>query len=298
VDNEDFRELAGMWKTSLRNRNLSPDTIRAYLLGVTEFADFCELLGIDPDLTMANAEAYTVSILEADKSASTATLRQLAVKLFSAWLADREPPEIEHDQLTKIKPPKLDQKLVPALTPAEYKALLSACAGKRFVDIRDRALVEFMAATTARADEVTSMRIFDVQLNANSAVIIRGKGAKGRRVGYDDKTAESLGRYIRARKRHPAAESGWLWLADGRGQLSYAALYRGLRRRAARAGVEGFHPHMLRHTAAGRWLRAGGSPLGLKTQGGWQTWSMVERYVGAAREELAVEEAKRLRHED
>jgi integrase len=36
-----------------------------------------------------------------------------------------------------------------------------------------------------------------------------------------------------------------------------------LKRRAQAAGIDGFHLHLLRHTAATRWLRAGGSEAGL-----------------------------------
>lgn len=289
MDADDYAELAGHWEIHLRNRNLSANTVRAYLMGVAAFGAFCE---DGPELTVRNAERFTASILEAGMSASTATLRQLGVRLFSAWLAEQG--EIDRDELAGLKAPKLDQKVVDALSPGQYQALLSACAGKRFVDIRDRAIVMLMGDSTARADEVISMRVFDVDVTANSAVIIRGKGGKGRRVGYGDKTAEALSRYLRARKRQPHAHLDALWLAEGRRVLSYQALYQSLHRRADRAGVEGFHPHQLRHTAAVRWLDRGGTPLGLKSQGGWRDFAMIERYLGHYGEQLAISEAKRL----
>jgi integrase/recombinase XerD len=71
-------------------------------------------------------------------------------------------------------------------------------------------------------------------------------------------------------------------------------LYATLTRRAEAAGIEGFHPHMLRHTAAIRWLRAGGSVTGLMAQGGWTDIAMVQRYIQTASEELAIEESHRL----
>lgn len=298
MDNEDFRQMVDVWGTHLRNRNLSKDTQRAYLSGAIQFAEWCERQGIDPDLTMANAEAFTASYIDAGRSASTATLRQLSIRRLSAWAVDNDEEGFEQDPLAKLKAPRLDQKVVDALTPEQFRALLTQCEGKRFVDIRDNALVRFMTGTTARADEVTAMRTFDVDIAANSAVIIRGKGGKGRRVGYDDKTAAAVGRYLRVRRRHPLAGSDWLWLAEGSRVLSYQALYQTLRRRAVRAGIKQFHPHQLRHTAAVRWLGAGGTPLGLKAQGGWRDYAMIERYLGAAAETLAIEEAKRLKHDD
>ena len=83
-----------------------------------------------------------------------------------------------------MRPPKLDQKVVDALTDAQLKALIAACAGKRFTDIRDPAIIRFMADTRRRADEVIPLKVIDIQIAAGSAVIIRGKGGKGRRVGF------------------------------------------------------------------------------------------------------------------
>ena len=197
-----------------------------------------------------------------------------------------------------MKAPKLDQKVVDALTPDELRALLAACSGKRFIDIRDTALVRFMASTTARADEVISLKVIDVQIGAGSAVIVRGKGGKGRRSGFGPKTAEALARYARARRKHPLAGREEFWLAERRRVLTYDALYVTLRRRATAAGIDGFHPHMLRHTAAVRWMKAGGTVTGLMSQGGWSDVALVQRYLGAAQSELAVEESHRLGLDD
>jgi hypothetical protein len=52
------------------------------------------------------------------------------------------------------------------------------------------------------------------------------------------------------------------------------------------------HPHMLRATGAIRWRAAGGSVPGLLTVAGWS--SMAARYVKAAENRLAVDEAHKL----
>ena len=64
-----------------------------------------------------------------------------------------------------------------------------------------------------------------------------------------------------------------------------------LKRRAQAAGIPGFHLHLMRHTAATRWLRAGGSEGGLMAVAGWSTRGMVDRYTGASASERAAAEA-------
>ncbi len=155
-----------------------------------------------------------------------------------------------------------------------------------------------MRVTGARCDEMVSMKVWDLQAGAGSVTIVRGKGGRGRRSGFGDRTAEAAGRYLRARKRYLTTDGGgalWVTMSGHRaGPMSYAALYKQLKRRAALAGVEGFHPHRLRHTAAVNWLLHGGTVSGLMSQCGWSSVDMVRRYVAAAETELAIEESHRL----
>ena len=64
--------------------------------------------------------------------------------------------------------------------------------------------------------------------------------------------------------------------------------------RAKLAGIPDFHPHVLRHTAAQRWLSAGGSEGGLMAVTGWNRREMLDRYARATASERAAEEARRL----
>lgn len=57
----------------------------------------------------------------------------------------------------------------------------------------------------------------------------------------------------------------------------------------------GFHPHVLRHTAASRWLAAGGTEGGLMAVAGWSRRDMIDRYTKATAEQRAADEARGLR---
>lgn len=107
-------------------------------------------------------------------------------------------------------------------------------------------------------------------------------------------TTEAIRCYLvlRAAQRH--AEREELWLGERSCGLAPDALYRSLRRRAERAGIEGFRPHRLRHTAAHRWLAAGGSESGLMAMVGWTRVEMLIRYTRANAGERAAAEARRL----
>ncbi|AAS04465.1 tyrosine-type recombinase/integrase [Mycobacterium avium] len=218
--------------------------------------------------------------------------RDLALKRYAKWLVDEG--ELSSDPLLGLKPPKGDQKVVNALTEDQLKRLIAACQGKSLMDRRDETIVRLMAETGLRANETLSLQITDVNLDAGIVTIVRGKGGKGRVSPFSVQTATAIDRYLRARRAHRLSNTGALWLGGGGKSLGYYGLSKALKQRATAAGIETFHLHMLRHTAATRWLRAGGSESGLMSVAGWKNRSMIDRYVGAAAASLAADEARRL----
>jgi integrase len=85
-----------------------------------------------------------------------------------------------------------------------------------------------------------------------------------------------------------------LWLGGNGQSFKYHGLNLALKRRADSAGIKDFHLHLMRSTAATRWLRAGGSEQGLMSVAGWSTRAMLDRYTGASAAERAATEARGL----
>lgn len=242
--------------------------------------------------TGQTVNAFVAALLEAGAEPATARSRQLALRRFSAWLLDEG--EIDADPLLGLKAPKLDTKVVEPFSDAELKALIDACNGRELWDRRDEAIVRFMVETGARAGEVAALLVTDVDLREGVAVVRRGKGGKGRTVPFGPQTTRALDRYLRLRRGHRLAGSPLLWLGDRGKAFSYDALHKSLAMRANRAGVAGFHPHRLRHTAAHRWLAAGGSEMGLMAIAGWTRPDMLLRYTRAQASDRAAAEARAL----
>ena len=289
----DLALLLPSWELSLRAERKSAQTVKSYGDGVRRFLVWCADTGAPPVMDKDTVNGFTVDLLDAGAEAATVRARQLGVRRFSAWLT--EEGEIPADPLLGIKAPKLDQKVIEPLTETQLKALIKACAGTGYRERRDEALVRFMVETGTRAGEVVALGLTDVDLTAGTAIVRKGKGAKGRMVPIGPQTARAIDRYIRVRRTHKhAAESPALWLGDRNRGFTYYALYWGLRERAEAAGIEGFHPHRLRHTAAHRWLAAGGSEGGLMAVAGWTRPDMLMRYTKARASDRAAIEARTL----
>lgn len=295
----DARLLAQSWMLSLRAERKSPQTLKNYGDGVRFYLDWCEAQDREP-LVRDTLRTWTAELVEAGMAPTTIRARQLPVRRFAAWLADEF--EIPGDPFVGIKSPRLDAKVVEPLTDDELKALIKACApptGATPLEAlrhrRDEAIVRLMLETGTRAGEVVAMTLDDVDLETGVATIRRGKGGKGRIVPLGPQVSQSIDRYLRLRRHHRlGATSPALWLGDRGKTFSYDGLHKTLGERAAAAGLTGFHPHKMRHTAAHRWLSKGGSETGLMAIAGWTRPDMLMRYTRAQASRRAADEARRL----
>ncbi len=288
---ETLRALAESWLIGLRAERKSPQTLKSYADGVASFLDWLEQhpgTGFD-----RHALARWLGSLE-DRGNAPATMRvrQLAVRRFSSWLVDED--ELNVDPMRDVKPVKLDQPVIQPLTDAQLKALLATKTGRKFADVRDEAILRLMVETGMRAGEVVALTVTDVDKGAGTVLVRRGKGGKGRIVPISAPTLRAIDRWERTRRTHLLAGTQALWLGERGKGFTYDGLHKSLRMRAEAAGIEGFHPHLLRHTAAHRWLAAGGSEGGLMAVAGWTRPDMLLRYTRAKANERAISEARNL----
>ncbi|MBB1032564.1 tyrosine-type recombinase/integrase [Dietzia sp. SLG310A2-38A2] len=288
----DLVHLLPSWELALRAERKSPATVKSYGDGVRKFIEWTGTADVPPVLDKPTVNRFVSELLDAGAEAATARSRHLALRRFSAWLVEED--EADEDLLLGSKPPKLDRKVINSLTEAQCAALLKACKGKDLRDRRDEAIVRLMLETGIRAGEVCDLTTDSVNLTSGTVTVVRGKGGKGRVVPISDQTGRTIDRYLRARRAHLRSGSRDLWVGDRGKTLAYYGLHKTLKWRADLAGIPNFTPHVLRHTAASRWLAAGGSEGGLMAVAGWSTRDMIDRYAADTASARAAEEARRL----
>lgn len=290
----DLDPLVGSWHLSLKAERKSPKTIESYLTGVRAYLGWCDAQGLPRAIDRRAVNGWVAAMLDDGAAANTARIRQLAVRRFSAWLA--EEGEAPTDPLLGLKQPKLDEKVMQALDADQLARLFKACAGRDFKAVRDMALFRLMAECGLRGEEALSMDLTDVDTATGTAIVRRGKGGKGRVVYFGPTTSVAVDRYIRTRRSHKLAATGRLWLGDqSKAFAVHQALAGALLQRVRQAGLPSWvTPHTLRRTFATRWRDAGGSETGLMAAAGWARMEMVQRYTRASKQRQAIDEAKRL----
>ncbi len=290
----DLAELLGSWELHLRAERKSPQTVKSYGDGIRAYLTWCAANEKPAVLERRQLREFVDGLLTSGAKPATAVSRHLAVRRFSAWLT--EEGEQVADPLLGLRSPRLDKPVVEPLTDDQLRALLKACRGPDLRDKRDEALVRLMFTSGARAGEVVALQVQDLNLRTDppTAIIRRGKGGRGRVVPLAVEVAAAIDRYLRSRRSHRLKDDPALWLGDRGKHFSYDALHKTLAMRAEMAGIQGFHPHRLRHTAAHRWLAKGGSEGGLMAVAGWTRPDMLLRYTKAQASARAAEEAQRL----
>ena len=278
-------------------RGQEPRHIDTYTHGLQTYLTWCARTG-EPPLARATVTTWMSDMLQAGAAPGSVRIRQLAVRRFVAWLIATG--HLPVDPFAGVKGPRQTHRLVTPLTDDDLRALIATCvtpthrAGEPLHHRRDEAIIRLMFETGIRIGETIALQVDDVDLDGGRVTVRRGKGGRGRVIPIGATTSAALRAYLSLRAHHRRGDSPELWLGERGTQLGYDGLSRALRRRAQLAGIAGFHPHKLRHTAAHRWLAAGGSESGLMAVAGWTRTDMLVRYTRAHASERAAQEAARL----
>ena len=149
-------------------------------------------------------------------SDSYASNQYRALQQFFKWWAQEE--EELPDPVTRPRPPKVTDKLIPVFTSVELSKLERACQGRSFAQRRDAAIVSVFQATGVRLSELAGIRYDPVDAERSDLdlwqreITVRGKNGNQRIVKISYPCAQTLDRYLRARSRHAQAWGPQLWL--------------------------------------------------------------------------------------
>jgi integrase/recombinase XerD len=245
---------------------LSAATLDAYGRDLRELSVHMGALGAEsPDAVTMDMLAGHIRHLGTDRGLDPRSIvRHLAtMRIFFRWLHANG--RIRRDPARLLERPTTWKRLPGTMTPGQMKRLVEAPSpddGPLW--LRDRAMLELMYASGLRASEVGALKLSEFDRD-ELILKVTGKGNKQRLVPVGKPAAAILERYLAECRpqlaRHDDRRDKFRILLSAHGRpLERVAVWQIVKRAARTAGIQGVHPHLLRHSFATH-LVAGGADL-------------------------------------
>jgi integrase/recombinase XerC len=208
-DADDFSEtlkgrIAAFLEYIAHNRNLSPNTVRAYDSDLSQFlahtaaASGRKRIDLDPsDITSQTLRGFLGELHARGNSRASVARKLSAVRSFSRYL--RREGALDGDPATLVASPKLDKRIPRHLDITEMEKLLATPDATTPLGARDRAILELFYASGLRLSELVGLDLEDLNLSSRMVRVL-GKGRKERIVPFNHSTADAARAWLRHRE--------------------------------------------------------------------------------------------------
>jgi len=278
----------------LRERNVSPHTIKAYTGDLDVFAAY---IGKRDWKTIDHIaiRGFLSHLFDKGLSKTSVARALAAVRSLYRWLAQEG--VVEQNPAKLVSTPRLAKKLPRVPTIEEMNSMLDGKMPEAasFPE-RDRLLFELLYGCGIRNSELVGINLDDISLS-NQAILIRGKGKKERYVPFGGSALQALSVYLPWRqqllatlrnapkktipaKSTPAKFMPALLVNQRGGRLTTRSVGRIVKRIAVAKGLSPeVHPHTLRHAFGTHMLEEGADLRAIQELLGHERLATTQRYT-------------------
>lgn len=239
-------------------KNASPHTLAAYRRDLAQLETY--LAGKRADWKSAGnvvLRGFLAGLYESGRKKSTIGRKLAAVRSFYDYSVRRR--WIETNPARVLATPRQDKNVPSFLSEDEMARFLDLPASDEPLDLRDRAVLEFLYASGIRVSELTAINLEDVGLG-DRLIRVRGKGKKERIVPFGRSAEATLRSWLQARAKvlgNKLGESAMFLNYKG-GRLTSRSVERIVRKYILKTAISRhISPHSLRHSFASHLLGRG-----------------------------------------
>ncbi len=275
-------------------RGASRHTLSAYGRDLTEYREFLAGRGVAEvgSVSGDDVTAFVAHLRARGLAPSTVERKVAAIKGFHKFLV-REGITSNHPT-ARLPLPKVPERLPDVVSIDEVDRVLGQPFPDGPVGLRDRAILETLYGCGLRVSELVGLDTTDIDLHGGF-VRVFGKGSKERIVPVAGMASASLDAYLREGRprlravRSIAGVGSALFLNQRGGRLSRQSVFVLVRTYGARAGIDGLHPHTLRHSYATHMLEGGADLRSLQEMLGHADISTTQVYTHVDRRHIREE---------
>jgi site-specific recombinase XerD len=280
----------------------SEHTLKGYKDSLVLYFQFLQDNGVSPGilrrehLEKACVEKWIVWLKDTRQNCpDTCNNRLASFRRFLEYLAEKDiSMSYLYQDAQRIKRQKCVKKKVSGLTRDAVTAILAAPNTNTRIGRRDLVFLTLLYATAARLDEIRSIKLRDVHLDAVKPYIsLHGKGQKIRTAYLLSRAVVLLKAYIKETYDQSVNADALLFPSrvNGHEKLTEAALDKRIKIYAAKANSSGkdvplnTHAHLFRHAKASHWIEDGLSIVEVQFLLGHEQIETTMKYLDITTEE-------------
>lgn len=265
---------------SLRERNASPHTIKAYTGDLENFAAY---IGSRKwgEIDHITIRGFLSRLYEKGLSKTSVARSLAAVRSLYKWLAQEG--VVEQNPAALVSTPRLPKKLPRVPSMEEMNSVLDGNMPEvaSFPE-RDRLMFELLYGCGIRNSELIGINLEHVR-RSDQAILIHGKGKKQRFVLFGDAAEAALKAYLPARQLVLSGvrkNTSALLINRRGGRLTTRSVGRIVKKIAVAKGLSpDVHPHTLRHAFGTHLLEEGADLRAIQEMLGHERLSTTQRYT-------------------
>lgn len=279
--------LVDNWIRYLEVRHFAPTTIRVYRGKLRAFLEhLAEQKVSTEEVDYRFLERWIHAQFEAQDSAKTIKDRVVAVKSFYRWL--RREGKVSTNPCQDLEAIHLAKSLPDYWSEDQVRQIIGGAE-----TIRNRAILQVLYSTGARASEIMGLALADVSPEASTARVF-GKGRRERLVFLNPPAIAAIRAWLPQRsgllERLGRPQEPALFVSCIGRPISYYAFRMIIVKAAALAGIQGpAHPHMFRHSLATHLLDRGMDLRYVQEVLGHSSITSTQIYTHVATEPLVAE---------
>jgi site-specific recombinase XerD len=257
-------------------KKFSPHTLKAYAIDIRQFCSYFSANRLP--LNKSSIRDFIAHVYLQSRNKATVARKIYAIKSYCGYLV--KTGIRPHNPFDGIGTPKLDKKIPQILTENEMREFLDALPEENFLQLRNKALFEFLYATGLRISELTGLRAGDIHFGER-LVRVMGKGKKERIVPFHDQAAAVMTRYLQRLSTEFHCQDDRVFVNFRGGPLSQRSVERILQQvyRDLTGSNKHVHPHLLRHSFATHLLQRGANLRVIQELLGHSNLATTEKYT-------------------
>jgi integrase/recombinase XerC len=290
--------LAAFLEHLAKERDVSPNTVKAYRRDLDEFAAFLgPYLGQEEfeweKIDRLAMRAFLAHLAKRGLSRRSSARALSAVRTFYAWMHRQD--LVEDNPAKSVGSPKLERHLPGHLDRSQiatlFRALETRAGEGKFTDVRNLGILELFYSAGLRVSELQGINRADLDLLAG-LVKVRGKGRKERIVPVGDHAQRALREYERARdilfaKIGPKGDRTAFFISSRGKRMSVKQIQVSVTKWLSQVDEgAGLSTHSLRHSFATHLLDAGADLRAVQELLGHASISTTQIYTHTSVERL------------